>query len=159
MRVTLYDADCTGHESNTSYPHQVVVKDSATFLSAIAKDHEYQTYASQFIDEHPVSAIFLDMGLGKTVLTLTSIFDLLYDYFLVSRVLVIAPLRVARDTWPEEIQKWDHLHLLSYAVAVGSEKQRKEAIRQNADITIINRENVTCHTNQRSPVRTLAVQS
>jgi SNF2 family DNA or RNA helicase len=107
------------------------------------KPHEYQTYATQFIDEHPVSAIFLDMGLGKTVLTLTSIFDLLYDYFLVSRVLVIAPLRVARDTWPEEIQKWDHLHLLSYAVAVGSEEQRKAALLQNADITIINRENVT----------------
>ena len=107
------------------------------------KPHEYQTYASQFIDEHPVSAIFLDMGLGKTVLTLTSIFDLLYDYFLVGKVLVIAPLRVARDTWPEEIQKWDHLHLLSYAVAVGTETERKAALLQNADITIINRENVT----------------
>lgn len=107
------------------------------------KPHEYQTYATQFIDEHPVSAIFLDMGLGKTVLTLTSIFDLLYDYFLVSRVLVIAPLRVARDTWPEEIQKWDHLQELTYSVAVGTETERKAALLQNADITIINRENVT----------------
>jgi SNF2 family DNA or RNA helicase len=107
------------------------------------KPHEYQTYASQFIDEHPVSAIFLDMGLGKTVLTLTSIFDLLYDYFLVGKVLVIAPLRVARDTWPEEIQKWDHLQELTYSVAVGTETERKAALLQNADITIINRENVT----------------
>ena len=71
--------------------------------------HKYQTYATDFILEHPVSAVFLDMGLGKSVITLTAIFDLCLDSFLVRKVLVIAPLRVAADTWPGEIEKWDHL--------------------------------------------------
>ncbi len=104
--------------------------------------HKYQTYATDFILEHPVSAIFLDMGLGKSVITLTAIFDLCLDSFLVRKVLVIAPLRVAADTWPGEIEKWDHLHGLSYSVAVGSEDQRKAALLQRASVYIINRENV-----------------
>lgn len=72
--------------------------------------YSYQTYATNFILEHPVSAVFLDMGLGKSVITLSAIFDLCLDSFLIRKVLVIAPLRVARDTWPAEIKKWDHLH-------------------------------------------------
>lgn len=104
--------------------------------------HNYQTYATDFILEHPVSAVFLDMGLGKSVITLSAIFDLCLDSFLVRKVLVIAPLRVARDTWPTEIQKWDHLHGLSYSVAVGTEVERKAALRQRAFVYIINRENV-----------------
>ena len=83
------------------------------------KPHEYQTYATQFILDHPISAVFLQMGLGKSVITLTAIRDLVLDIFDVSRVLVIAPLRVARDTWPAEIRKWDHLSGLTYSVAVG----------------------------------------
>ena len=67
--------------------------------------HDYQAYATNFILEHPVSAVFLDMGLGKSVITLSAIFDLCLDSFLVRKVLVIAPLRVARDTWPAEIHK------------------------------------------------------
>ena len=92
--------------------------------------------------EHPVSAVFLDMGLGKSIITLTALFDLCLDSFLVRKVLVIAPLRVARDTWPAEIKKWDHLNGLSYSVAVGSEAERKAALMQRASVYIINRENV-----------------
>lgn len=103
---------------------------------------DYQKYATTFIEEHPVSAILLDMGLGKSVITLTAINDLLFDSFEIHRVLVIAPLRVARDTWPAELEKWEHLHGLIYSVAVGTEVQRKAALLQKADIFIINRENV-----------------
>ena len=106
------------------------------------KPHEYQRYAAQFILEHPVSAIFLDCGLGKTVITLTAIEELMHDRFEVRKVLVIAPLRVARDTWPAEIRKWEHLRQLTFAVAVGSEKERMMAFWQQASIYIINRENV-----------------
>lgn len=82
------------------------------------------------------------MGLGKSVITLTAIFDLCLDSFLVRKVLVIAPLRVARDTWPAEIKKWDHLKGLTYSVAVGTEVERKAALQQRASVYIINRENV-----------------
>lgn len=104
--------------------------------------HEYQTYATNFILSHPVAAIFLEMGLGKSVITLTAIYDLTLDSFLIRKVLVIAPLRVARDTWPAEIEKWDHLKGLTYSVAIGCEAQRKAALLQKAQVYIINRENV-----------------
>jgi len=104
--------------------------------------HDYQTYATNFILEHPISAIFLDMGLGKSVITLTAIFDLALDSFLIRKVLVIAPLRVARDTWPAEIEKWDHLNGLTYSAAIGTEQERKLALMQNVDVYLINRENV-----------------
>ena len=76
--------------------------------------HNYQAYATDFILTHPEAAVLLDMGLGKSVITLSAIQELCLDAFEISRVLVIAPLRVARDTWPAEIQKWDHLRDLSY---------------------------------------------
>lgn len=82
------------------------------------------------------------MGLGKSVITLTAIEQLIYDSFDVHRVLVIEPLRVARDTWPAEIQKWDHLHDVTYAVAIGTATERKAALLQQVNIHIINRENV-----------------
>lgn len=104
--------------------------------------HQYQDFATNFILENPVAAIFLDCGLGKTVITLTAIDELLHNSFEVSRVLIIAPLRVARDTWPAEIQKWSHLSNLTYAVAVGSTAKRIAALQQRAEVTIINRENV-----------------
>ncbi len=106
------------------------------------KPHDYQTYATNFILKNPISAIFLDMGLGKSVITLTSIFDLALDSFIIRKTLVIAPLRVARDTWPAEIEKWDHLKGLTYSVAIGTEKERKNALMQKVDIYLINRENV-----------------
>ena len=104
--------------------------------------YDYQRYATDFILEHPVSAIFLDCGMGKSVITLTAIQELLYNRFDVRKVLVIAPLRVARDTWPSEIKKWEHLDKIQYSLAVGSETERLDALRQNVGIYIINRENV-----------------
>ena len=104
--------------------------------------HEYQRYAAEYIITHPVTALLLDIGLGKTVTTLTAVNELMYDYFEISKVLVIAPLRVARDTWPAEIQKWEHLQNLTYSVAVGTEAERLRALKAKADIYIINRENV-----------------
>ena len=103
--------------------------------------HEYQKYATKFIEENDISALLLDMGLGKSVITLTAIRNLIIKGE-VGRVLVIAPLRVARSTWPDEIAKWDHLNDLTYSVAVGTEKERLEALRKNVEIVIINRENV-----------------
>ena len=104
--------------------------------------HEYQQYASTFIETHPVAAVLLQMGLGKTIITLTAVHNLLFDSFLVRKVLVIAPLRVARDTWPTEISKWDHLELLRVSVAVGNTTDRISALKRKADLYIINRENV-----------------
>ncbi|MGX8700549.1 SNF2-related protein [Caproiciproducens sp.] len=104
--------------------------------------HSYQTYAVRYIEDHPVAAVLLDMGLGKTSITLTALNNLLFDSFEAHRILVIAPLRVARDTWPAEIQKWDHLSLLTCSVAVGTEAERRAALLRRADICIINRENV-----------------
>ena len=104
--------------------------------------HNYQRYAADFIVTHPIAALLLDMGLGKTSITLTAINDLLFDSFEVHKVLVIAPLRVARDTWPAEIEKWEHLRDLHYSTAVGTEQERNSAFRTPADIYIINRENI-----------------
>lgn len=104
--------------------------------------HKYQDYATEFIKEKPESALLLDMGLGKTVITLTALKDLLFDSFEISKVLIIAPLRVARDTWKEEIEKWNHLDILKYSVAIGSEKERFKALNEKADVYLINRENV-----------------
>ncbi len=104
--------------------------------------HEYQRYTTEYIETHPMAAVLLDMGLGKTSITLTALNNLLFDSFEVRRILVIAPLRVARNTWGAEIEKWDHLSSLRYAVAVGTENERLEALRKKADIYLINRENV-----------------
>lgn len=105
------------------------------------KAHEYQEYATKFIEENEESAVFLECGLGKSVITLTAIKNLMARGE-VSRVLVVAPLRVGKTTWPEEIGKWDHLAGLTYAVAIGSVAERLSAVKAKADITIINRENV-----------------
>lgn len=104
--------------------------------------HTYQARATEFIETHPQSAVFLGLGMGKTVITLTAVWNLLLDSFLVRRVLIIAPLRVARDTWPAEAAKWDHLDGLTVAVAVGSKSDRLNALAQSAMVTVINRENV-----------------
>ena len=104
--------------------------------------HEYQKYSIDYILDHPTSALFLDCGLGKTVIALSAIFDLTLDSFQIRKVLIIAPLRVARDTWPAEVEKWDHLYGLTYSVAVGTEAERKAALLQKAQVYLINRENV-----------------
>lgn len=109
------------------------------------KPHGYQKYAENFIITHPEAGLFLDMGLGKTVTTLTAISKLMWD---IGKVLVIAPKRPALDTWPEELGKWDHLKGLTYSVVMGTVKQREAALLHDADIYIINRENVVWIVNQ-----------
>ena len=105
------------------------------------KAHEYQEYATKFIEDNEESAVFLECGLGKSVITLTAIKNLMARGE-VNRVLVVAPLRVGKTTWPEEINKWEHLAGLTYAVAIGNVAERLSALKAKADITIINRENV-----------------
>ena len=104
--------------------------------------HDYQQYAISYIEAHPVAAVLLDMGLGKTSITLTALNDLLFDSFEIHRVLVVAPIRVASFSWPAEIEKWDHLEGLRYSVAVGTVAERLAALKRKADIYLINRENV-----------------
>ena len=108
----------------------------------IFKPHDYQSYCIEYIKTHPIAALLLDMGLGKTAITLTAIRDLMLDTCEVNKVLVIAPLRVARDTWPTEVEKWDHLKDVDVSVIVGTQKERLAAINHNALIYVINRENV-----------------
>ena len=104
--------------------------------------YEYQRYCTEYIKTHPIAALFLDMGLGKTVITLSAIKDLMLETFEVNKVLIIAPLRVARDTWPAEIEKWDHLKGLDISVIVGDVKTRIAAVHHPAMIYIVNRENI-----------------
>lgn len=106
------------------------------------KPHAYQEYAIEFIKKNPIAAILLDMGMGKSSITLTAIMELMYDSFEVSKVLIIAPLRVAKHTWSGEIEKWEHLKGLRYSIVVGTVAQRKKALQKDADVYIINRENV-----------------
>lgn len=106
------------------------------------KPHSYQEYAIRYIETHPISALLIDMGLGKTSITLTAIRNLLFDSFEVCKVLVIAPLRVAKNTWTDEIKKWEHLNTLTYSLIIGNENERLSALNKKADIYIINRENV-----------------
>lgn len=108
----------------------------------IFKARPYQQYAIEQIIEKPKIGLMLDMGLGKSVITLTAIERLINDYFLTNRVLVIAPLRVAENTWESEIYKWEHLKNVTISKILGSEKERLEALKSVADIYIINRENV-----------------
>ena len=104
--------------------------------------HDYQSHSVDHILKHTYSALFLSMGLGKTVSTLTAINRLKYDAFEVEKVLIIAPKRVAESVWHTEAQKWDHLKHLSFSLVLGNERKRKEALKADVDIYVINRENV-----------------
>lgn len=106
------------------------------------KPYAYQKKAEDWIIEHLRCGLFLDMGLGKTICTLMAIEKLVYDYLEISKVLVIAPIRVAKSTWPAEIIKWDEINHLRYSVVVGTPSERMKALNTEADIYIINRENV-----------------
>ena len=107
------------------------------------KPYDYQTFATDFVLEHPACGLILDMGLGKSVITLTALWSLLLDSFDVGKVLVVAPKRVAENTWPAELKKWEHLDGLTWSLVLGSEKDRRAALQRRAKIYIINRENVT----------------
>ena len=104
--------------------------------------HEYQSFATNYIEEHAISALLVDMGLGKTVITLTALLNLLFDSFLIHKVLVVAPLRVGLISWPDELKKWDHLKFLKSSVVIGTEMESLKALKAKADIYIINRENL-----------------
>ena len=106
------------------------------------KPHNYQQFATDFILNQSICCLMLDMGLGKTVITLTALWQLTLDSFDVSRVLVIAPKRVAEDTWPKELAKWEHLTGLTSSLVLGSAAERKAALQRKAFLYIINRENV-----------------
>ena len=104
--------------------------------------HDYQKMAIQKVLDTPRVGLFLDMGLGKTVITLTAINELMYWNFEITKVLVIAPLRVAEDTWSRECQKWEHLKHIKIVKVLGKVTQREEALCDNGDVYIINRENI-----------------
>ncbi|MGN0384582.1 MAG: SNF2-related protein [Lachnospiraceae bacterium] len=104
--------------------------------------HNYQRYCINRMIQEPALALFLGMGLGKTVTTMTAINDMKYNRFLICRCLVIAPKKVAEDTWTREQAKWDHLHLLRVVPVLGSLKKRVKALATPGDIYVINRENV-----------------
>lgn len=104
--------------------------------------HPYQRFCVSFLEDNPHCALFLDCGLGKTVIALTAMSHLLYDSFEVSRILIIAPLRVARDTWPAELEKWTHLDGLRMERILGTPKERIAALSRRAELYVINRENV-----------------
>lgn len=114
--------------------------------------HTYQQMAINKILDTPKAGLFLDMGLGKTVITLTAIEELMNNRFEIDKVLVIAPLRVAEDTWSRESQKWDHLKHLRISKVLGSARERRKALAREADIYIVNRENVVWLTDELSQV-------
>ena len=116
------------------------------------KPHKYQQIALDKIISTPRVGLFLDMGLGKTVVTLTAIDELIYNCYEIEKVLVIAPLRVAEDTWSRECEKWDHLRHLRISKILGTPSQRRNALLKDADIYIINRENVAWLTNELSSI-------
>ena len=106
------------------------------------KPHKYQKFAIDFIEDHPEAAILLGCGLGKTSIALTAIDEMLHDRFLIRKALVVAPIRVCQNSWPDELRKWDHLRDIRWALAVGTQAERLAALRENAELTIINRENL-----------------
>ncbi|WP_105145861.1 SNF2-related protein [Streptococcus suis] len=113
--------------------------------------HNYQVVAKDFIIGHPNAAVILDMGMGKTATTLSAVNELMFDRFEVTKVLVIAPLRVANTVWSDEIEQWSELRNLRYSKIVGTPKQRKVALQKDADIYIVNRENLPWLVEQCSP--------
>ncbi|MHA6376845.1 SNF2-related protein [Streptococcus anginosus] len=113
--------------------------------------HDYQEVTKDFIIRTPYAAVILDMGMGKTATTLSAINELMFDRYEVSKVLVIAPLRVANTVWSDEIEQWEELRHLRYAKIVGTPKQRRAAMEQDADIYIVNREILPWLVQQCSP--------
>ena len=104
--------------------------------------HNYQQYSIDFIKSHPTAAIFLGCGCGKTAIALTAIEDMLHDSFEIRKALIVAPIRVAQSSWPDELRKWDHLSDIRFSVAVGTRVERLAALRADAEVYIINRENL-----------------
>jgi SNF2 family DNA or RNA helicase len=104
--------------------------------------HPYQEYSVKHIKDNPAAGLLLEMGMGKSLSTLTAISDMMMTGEDLGKILVIAPLAVAKNTWPAEIEKWDHTKHLDYSLVLGSEKERRAALSRKADLYITNRENV-----------------
>jgi SNF2 family DNA or RNA helicase len=104
--------------------------------------HDYQNHCVSFLESRQQSMLILEMGLGKTAISLTAVLDLMFDSFEVSKVLVIGPLRVVNNVWPKEVAKWEHTSFLRMSVVSGTARQRESALSTKADIYAINRENV-----------------
>ena len=104
--------------------------------------HAYQHYCVDWIIDHPACGVYIEMGMGKTVITLTAINELKYFRFETARVLIIAPKKVAEATWSYECSQWDHLKHLKVAILVGDLKYRQAALQSRADVYVINRDNV-----------------
>ena len=104
--------------------------------------HDYQTFATDFILAHPIAAVLLDMGLGKTIISLSACEKLLRDWFALGKGLIISPLRPAKETWPTELAKWDNLEGLTYSIIIGTPQERIDALNADVDFYIVNRENV-----------------
>lgn len=107
------------------------------------KPHPYQAYCIDRVIEQPKIGLFLDMGLGKTIVTLQAIYELKCNRFEVQKVLIIAPKKVAEATWQREAAKWDGIGILRISTVLGSLNKRIEALHKPADVYIINRDNVT----------------
>ena len=129
----------------------------------IYEPHAYQRRATDFVVHNRYTALFLDMGLGKTVATLTALQQLKEDYMEIDKTLVIAPKSVARNTWTGESHKWDHLRDMRLSIVMGTDKQRRKALEAEADVYVINRDNVTwlvnycCNTLRRWPFDSVVV--
>lgn len=106
------------------------------------KLHEYQEDAKNWILEHPYCGLFLDMGLGKTVITLTALDEMIFERFTVSKALVVAPKRVAEDVWQTEAAKWDHLKRLRVVEILGTPKERRTALKEDGELYVITRDNI-----------------
>ena len=104
--------------------------------------HKYQLACVEHIINHPYCGLFIDMGLGKTISTLTAIDALMFDYCEINSVLVVAPKRVAESVWQEEAEKWEHTKHLRFSKIIGNQAQRIAAIKAKADIYIISRDNI-----------------
>lgn len=105
--------------------------------------HDYQKYAEQFVLDHPFCVLLLDLGLGKTAITATSLYELVLDRFEIGRVLIIGPKRVIETSWPQELKKWDHLQGLTFSVVAGSAAERRKALAKPAFIYLVSRDNVS----------------
>src|SRR5690606_29151125 len=104
--------------------------------------HPYQRYCIHRVVTDPYLGLFLDMGLGKTVITLTGVNDLMYNRFAIRRTLVVAPKKVAEATWTDEAAIWEHLRLLRVQTVLGTQQQRLRALATPADIYVIGRDNL-----------------
>lgn len=105
--------------------------------------HDYQKFSMNFLIDNPKSGLLIDMGLGKTASTLLALDKLANHYLEIDKVLVVAPKRVALNTWPNEINKWDDFKHMSYSIVIGTESQRKKALEKKVLIYLINRENIS----------------